>query len=57
MLFEGGYTSSPTIRVYDVAPDGRFLMVLDVERPPMKATHMILVQNWFDEVKRHVPAK
>ena len=57
-LFEGRYVWSNPIRMYDVAPDGkRFLMVQDVERPPMKPTHMILVQNWFEELKRRVPTK
>jgi len=27
------------------------------ERPPAIASHMILVQNWFDELKRKVPVK
>jgi len=45
-------------RGYDVTRDGRrFLMVQDKQRPPLKATEMILVQNWFEELKRRVPAK
>jgi hypothetical protein len=45
------------VRSYDVAPDSRFLMVRDVERPPLKPTNIILVQNWFEELKRLVPMK
>jgi hypothetical protein len=46
------------IRSYDVAPDSsRFLMVRDVERPSLKPTNIILVQNWFEELKRLVPMK
>jgi serine/threonine-protein kinase len=45
-------------RYYDVTADGkRFLTVQDKERPPLKVTEMILVQNWFEELKRRVPAK
>lgn len=57
VLFEGKFVSSVPIRIYDAAPDGkRFLMVKDVERPTLKPTHMILVQNWFEELKARVPA-
>jgi hypothetical protein len=57
-LFAGRYVVSFPIRMYDVTPDGkRFLMVQDVERQPMKPTHIILVQNWFEELKRRVPTK
>ena len=46
----------PVVRQYDVAPDGnRFLMMRAVERPRLKLTQMILVQNWFEELKRRVP--
>ena len=45
-------------RTYDLAPDGRFLMVkesaaaTDAEGP---TAQIILVQNWFEELKRLVP--
>ena len=45
------------VRYYDVSPDGRFLLVQDKERPPIKVTQMILVQNWLEELKRLVPTK
>ena len=46
------------VRYYDVSPDGqRFLLVQDKERPQIKVTEMILVQNWLDELKRLVPVK
>jgi serine/threonine-protein kinase len=50
MLFEGPYLGS-----YDVAPDGsRFLMIKEdpAESGP---THVNVVLNWFEEVKRRVP--
>jgi hypothetical protein len=41
-----------------VSPDGRrFLMVQQKERAPTIVSQMILVQNWFDELKRKVPVK
>lgn len=44
------------IRGYDVTADGqRFLMVKTKERPPIKPTEMVLVQNWLEELKRRVP--
>jgi hypothetical protein len=44
-------------RTYDVAPDGqRFLMIQQrdsVSQPPI--THVVLVQNWLEDLKRLVP--
>ena len=46
-------------RTYDVTPDGqRFLMVQQRDpapQPPL--THIVLVQNWLDELKRLVSRK
>jgi Tol biopolymer transport system component len=46
-------------RSYDVAPDGRrFLLTLSKDAATNVApAQMILVQNWFDELKRLVPTK
>jgi len=56
MLFEGAYVpSSPTISSYDVSADGqRFLMLKPVERA-QAATQIVVVQNWFEELKQKVP--
>ena len=35
----------------------RFLMVQQKERPPVKVSEMILVQNWLEELKARVPGK
>jgi hypothetical protein len=44
------------LRGYDVTPDGqRFLMVQERERPPITPTQVVLVQNWFEELRRRVP--
>ena len=53
LLFEGSYQTDPFVGLpnYDVAPDGRFLMVSDPRAPIMRFT---IVHNWFEEVKRRV---
>jgi serine/threonine-protein kinase len=55
MLFEGSYLATDTGGAgYDVAPDGRFLMVEPVERErPVAAIDVVI--NWFDDVRRRVP--
>jgi predicted ester cyclase len=40
-------------RDYDVASDGRFLMIKVVSETTPK---LVLVENWLDEVERLVPA-
>jgi hypothetical protein len=55
MLFKGTYAETDTGGAgYDVAADGRFLMVQPVEAP-QSATSINLVLNWFDELKRTAP--
>ena len=48
-LFEGSYANS-----YDVAADGRFLMI---RREPQPVVQLNLVQNWFEELETRVPTK
>jgi serine/threonine-protein kinase len=55
-LFAGKFTLQTMVRGWDVAPGGnRFLMVVGKDRPAVRADQMILVQNWFDELRRRVP--
>jgi len=42
-------------RTYDISSDGRFLMVKSEPQKPQPLTEMVLVQNWFEELKRLVP--
>jgi hypothetical protein len=44
-------------RPIDLAPDGRFLIIRSAQAEAAGATptNMILVQNWFEELKRLVP--
>jgi serine/threonine-protein kinase len=56
MRFQGQFYTSAGPRMFDLAPGGRFLM-LRVEREEAARTHqVIVVQNWFEELKRLVPA-
>jgi serine/threonine-protein kinase len=56
-LFEGAYFSGAGTaaagRTYDVSPDGnRFLMI----KSAGERKRIVVVQNWFEELKRLVPA-
>ena len=58
---ESGYANSGPVRSYDVAPDGRFLVIKrgdDVETAALEQhfpTRIRIIQNWFEELKRLVP--
>jgi serine/threonine-protein kinase len=57
-LFEGPYYvggGGAAGRTYDVAPDGRFLMIKPAGTPDQVAATVIVVQNWTEELKRLVP--
>ena len=58
-LFEGNYSATTPTRGYDVTDDGqRFLMVDRSQiQLPAPATHMFVVLNWTEELKRLAPAK
>ena len=60
MLFEREYAMSefPATGVaYDVSPDGqRFLMVKETDQNTA-VTQISVVLNWFEELKRRVPAE
>ena len=55
-LFEGGFVPyfSGSPRTYDVAADGRFVMIEPGEETP--SASLVVVKNWFEELKRLVPA-
>ena len=44
---------------YDLAPDGRFIVILRAEEKTGSGTApgLILVQNWFEELKRLLPTR
>jgi serine/threonine-protein kinase len=59
-LFRGEYhfASGANTRTYDIAPDGkRFLMVKDIDAAGGPQASIVIVENWFEELKRLVPTK
>jgi hypothetical protein len=46
-------------RPYDLAPDGRFLIIRSGQADAADGVglNLIVVQNWFEELKRLVPTK
>jgi hypothetical protein len=62
-VFRGPYYISPTgspRAQYDVTPDGRRFLML-APSPGMDTSvarsHLVVVENWFEELKRRVPTK
>jgi hypothetical protein len=57
LLFKGQYVPSVTTPPnYDVSPDGqRFLMLEPDEQTSSSVTQIVVVQNWFEELKQKVP--
>jgi len=57
MLFAGSYFLGNGGPNYDVTPDGeRFLMIKEVESS-VETPKIIVVENWFEELKRLVPTE
>ena len=42
---------------FDVTPDGRFIMIRTGETDVAVAPRLVLVENWFEELKSLVPRK
>ena len=57
VLFEDSYYFVGGARTYDLAPDGRFLMVKEAAMTTEADAELeiILVQHWFEELTRLVP--
>jgi serine/threonine-protein kinase len=55
VLFEGPFNNVPDLS-YDVAPDGRFL-VLQPEHDDSEVRELHVVTNWFKELKHLVPSQ
>jgi eukaryotic-like serine/threonine-protein kinase len=52
-LFEGRFALTVPGRGYDVTADGRrFLMVQQKDLPPQPPVELVLVENWFEDLKR-----
>jgi eukaryotic-like serine/threonine-protein kinase len=58
MLFEGPYLLDVGPTHFDVARDGRLLMVKPVDGDgPGAPKQLVVVQNWFEELRRLAPRK
>jgi Tol biopolymer transport system component len=55
MLFEGGFVQG-SMRNFDVAPDGRFVMI-EANATTATSASIVVVQNWFEDLKRIAPKK
>jgi serine/threonine-protein kinase len=54
VLFEGGFVQG-SARSFDVGPDGRFLMI--EANDTATSASIVVVQNWFEDLKRLAPKK
>jgi Tol biopolymer transport system component len=58
MLFEGPYVPTPrSFPDYDVSPDGQRFLMLKPSEQSQALAQINVVQNWFEELKRRVPAE
>ena len=56
MLFQGPYVPTPfTFPNYDVSPDGQRFLMLKSSEQAASLTQIVVVQNWFEELKQKVP--
>jgi hypothetical protein len=56
-LFEGDYIFSEGPRTFDIAPDGRFAMLKRVGGGDTSQPGVVVVLNWFEELKKLVPTR
>ena len=56
-LLDGPYPpAGPSSRPFDVAPDGRLILIKwATGTDPSSAATIVIVHNWFEELKRLVP--
>ena len=55
-LFEGGFDPGSE-RGYDVAPDGRFVMIENEPNDNTTSASIVVVLNWFQELQARAPTK
>jgi Tol biopolymer transport system component len=57
MLFEGSYVATTlTQPLYSVSPDGQRFLMRKYEQSSSTLTQVVVVQNWFEELKQKVPS-
>jgi DNA-binding winged helix-turn-helix (wHTH) protein/Tol biopolymer transport system component len=53
VLFEGAFEEGGLVTPnYDIAPDGRFLMIEPSPDQAPAATHLVVIDNWFTELRQ-----
>jgi serine/threonine-protein kinase len=55
VLFEGGFDSPSSERAYDVASDGRFVMIENEPNDNTTSASIVVVLNWSKELKARAP--
>ena len=55
-LFEGGFDPGSE-RAYDVAADGRFVMIESEPNDNTASASIVVVLNWSEELKQRAPTK
>ena len=55
VMFEGPYLNVPGVS-YDVTPDGQHFIMIEENQKQAATTQLNIVFNWFEELKRRVPA-
>jgi hypothetical protein len=50
-----GGVAPPIYSMYDVAPDGQRFLFVQRNEPPREPTPLVVVLNWFEELKRRAP--
>lgn len=59
-MFDDRYVADNGRALYDVSPDGRRFLMIKNEAADTQTnvpTDIILVENWFEELKRLVPTR
>jgi serine/threonine-protein kinase len=57
MLFEGAFANGSRFgRIYDVTPDGRRFLMLEMPLPT-NSTRLVVVDGWFNELQRRLDSR
>ena len=59
VLVGSDFSLTPGNQPYDIAPDGRFVILRAAQDGSSRgrSTNLIVIQNWFEELKRLVPTR
>jgi hypothetical protein len=55
-MFEGNFVNVYGIE-YDVLPDGAHFIMIQADEPRYPPVELNVIVNWFEELKRLVPAR